>query len=267
MAEENVLEQRIARLEAVVAALVVTDADMLSEDVRELLRYGIHYPEPPYGGIWAELLDLLRYRRASAERSEQAVSALYGLQSQSREEMDRLRQDVNRSLTLADDVRRTGASVTQRIQSLEQRTSEEFARSRRQLTEYLVPLSLGLPLDELPLHRFVPVRVFLRRGNPSTVEQVSAAIAEALNSLGFEISDSFPAESGSWFKRWTSRSPRRRSSGRNACSASGSLIRYTLQESVDYRFAPVAIGYGSHNRALGTCTVYIREHFSDYLFS
>jgi hypothetical protein len=62
--------------------------------------------------------------------------------------------------------------------------------------------SLGIELKLIPLHRFIPLRVFLSKADSEQVANISKAIERVLTVFGFEFSDEFPEITGSWFKKW-----------------------------------------------------------------
>ena len=63
--------------------------------------------------------------------------------------------------------------------------------------------SAGADIAQVPMHRYVPVRVFF--ADPVPKEQTLQALMKAVESLsesiGFVKTDEFPPESGSWWKR------------------------------------------------------------------
>lgn len=71
-----------------------------------------------------------------------------------------------------------------------------------ELHAYLAAQLLGLDLNDMPLHRFLPIRVYLTKADKQQISQVSKAMNNFAKAFGFEISDDFPAETGSWWKRW-----------------------------------------------------------------
>jgi hypothetical protein len=73
---------------------------------------------------------------------------------------------------------------------------------KQETHSYFAMQSLGLDLSAVPLHRFIPCRVYLSKGNPETVQAVSSALKTTLEALAFEISDEFPAQRGSFFQKW-----------------------------------------------------------------
>ena len=90
------------------------------------------------------------------------------------------------------------------------RSQEELSTRISQLQRvthaFLAAQSKGLDLAETPLPRFLPLRVYLSEDTPEIVESVKKAISGVLDVQGLEIADDFPAETGSWWKKWMVRS-------------------------------------------------------------
>lgn len=61
---------------------------------------------------------------------------------------------------------------------------------------------MGVDLSSVPLPRFIPIRVYLSEGDSKRTQSVSNAIRQLLDTYGFSVSDDFPEESGSWWKKW-----------------------------------------------------------------
>ena len=62
--------------------------------------------------------------------------------------------------------------------------------------------SLGIDTNAVPLYRFLPIRVYLTEADRRSVGIVSEAITKFYGYIEFEISDSFPPEGGSFWKKW-----------------------------------------------------------------
>ncbi|MEW8029664.1 MAG: hypothetical protein AB2806_18230 [Candidatus Thiodiazotropha sp.] len=76
----------------------------------------------------------------------------------------------------------------------------------KELHNYLIYQYLGEDLSSIKLDRFIPVRVYLSEENTTGIRKVSDAIDKLLTAFGFEFSDDFPAEKGSWWKKWFAKS-------------------------------------------------------------
>lgn len=75
------------------------------------------------------------------------------------------------------------------------------ALHKAELYSFLSSISLGSDVEDSPLQRFIPVRVYLPEGNPNEVVLVNKVLETIFNMLDVSVSDDFPAETGSWFKR------------------------------------------------------------------
>lgn len=92
-----------------------------------------------------------------------------------------------------------------RIGELEARVTAQqktASESRRETHSYLALLSMGIDLADAPLSRFLPVRTYLGKDDPSAIDAITQAIYQLADTFGFEVSDEFPSESGSWFKKF-----------------------------------------------------------------
>lgn len=108
--------------------------------------------------------------------------------------------------------RRRISDIERRIESSEGKIAsvrgllgavEEQQKSLQEETHaFLAIQSLGIDPGAVPLHRFVPLRVYLSSGGADEIEAVSGAIDSLLAAFGFSISDDFPPIKGSWWKRW-----------------------------------------------------------------
>lgn len=71
-----------------------------------------------------------------------------------------------------------------------------------ELHTLLAAVSLGVPLDQFPMPRYMPVRVYLKEGSRESLRPVTNHIERFSAELRFEIADDFPVEEGSFWKRW-----------------------------------------------------------------
>jgi hypothetical protein len=69
---------------------------------------------------------------------------------------------------------------------------------QEELHNYLIVRSLGLDPDNVRLHRFLPVRIYLPKEDQLQVQ----SIISFLDAFGFVVSDDFPPEEGSWVKNF-----------------------------------------------------------------
>jgi len=174
------LEHRLARLEALFLALFLADTDMAEDRafVRHLLMKW--YEAGPPFPHWPELDDLLRHWRP--RRLKRDVDAL-------RNDVQELREIASRGAAPVPDVR-----------------TEEIGLLRQDVYAFINLQALGVTLAECPFHRPLALRVYLATESATEQERLSGALQEFADALGFEPAAEFPAESGSWYKRWFARS-------------------------------------------------------------
>jgi hypothetical protein len=171
--ENEKLLRRLARLEGIVLAMLATEIADRPGDIDEFLyllhRRGPHWREPVGEPFWFEeiLERLLRHNRGRVERP-----------------VDRAAGD---KLQFGPQQRR----LVERIDMLQKDSHNYFAF-----------LSLGIDLRNVPLTRFLPMRVYLDTTGRDEIDGMVDALNRALDAFGFTISDEFPEETGSWFKRW-----------------------------------------------------------------
>jgi hypothetical protein len=67
-----------------------------------------------------------------------------------------------------------------------------------ELHTYLSAISSGMNIQDIPLCRYIPVRVYLSNGNSFDFKSVTKALNAVLKTLDLSISDEFPVEQGSW---------------------------------------------------------------------
>lgn len=81
-----------------------------------------------------------------------------------------------------------------------------LAELKSDVRPLLQSFSLGIPVDQAPLNRYVPVRVYLKEGSGDSVEGISWAVDRVLENISFVVTDDIPEEKGSWWKKWTAKS-------------------------------------------------------------
>ncbi len=77
---------------------------------------------------------------------------------------------------------------------------------QRDFYAYAVSTSFGIDSDAVPLPRLAPVRFYLSSGSETVLASVNDALGKVADAIGYTPADEFPAERGSWWKRWTWRS-------------------------------------------------------------
>jgi hypothetical protein len=88
--------------------------------------------------------------------------------------------------------------ATKRINDLD----NSITNVRHELHVYLTVTSFSDIFDKEPFYRIVPIRVYLSESDSGKESQMLDAINNINVSFGFDIADDFPAEAGSWWKRW-----------------------------------------------------------------
>lgn len=105
-------------------------------------------------------------------------------------------------------LRRLGRGPGGRVGQLERKLERLEASVRdNQLEqhEFLSLAGMGVPLDEVPLLRIVPMRVYLKHEDEALQAQLGEAVVAFAESFGIDIADDLPAMKGSWWKRWLGR--------------------------------------------------------------
>lgn len=179
------LQRRLRRLEALVAVLVV-DPETVPPPYLDEFFYRLFRHEMPDDEFWMDLRLLLRRGRQN-ERWANLLDRVVELES---------------SIEAATETRKLLPQLELRISDDLNKLNAEHQTLQQESHHWLVLQSLGLDLRDVPLPRFLQVRVYLAQANNDTTTAVSAAVQEALSAFDFTIADDFPARQGSWFKSW-----------------------------------------------------------------
>lgn len=174
---ENDLQERLRRLEAVVAALLIADRDIDPFLLEELLH---RYPYPERDDFFHLLRRVVKggpYPRAAFRETLSRLERDFG----------EIREDFARHRNALSDITRTSRELQADSHTI-------FALQ-----------SLGIDLDRVRVPRFLPVRVYVDREDEQAVERLAKAVDAMLQAFGLEIVDDFPPQKGSWFKKWISR--------------------------------------------------------------
>lgn len=215
MAEPKDLEGRIAHLEQVIRLLVgIEPGAEIPRDYLTLLQRELRFRA---GLSWLYNEEFAfgwqAYLRLQHEMMERLQGAVGTFTRGITDNLSRVAQSADRSNRIegvVETLQQALANVENRrlprteseLKALREQTQDASATAH----EYIVAIGLGLNLDDVPLHRFIPVRVYLREPSRGSVKRVSEAVNEALRNLDFDYADDFPAESGSWFKKWFAKS-------------------------------------------------------------
>lgn len=200
------LRRKIGRLELLVLALFTSetwdsDEQLTDEFLHMFHRYYERDRERPRDPEFFFLLERLMRRVPSEKRhrfderlvtlekrSTETVSAVERIRARGEEQLATFRASI-------------GASVDE-IASKVSASQEAHSELKQDVHGFLVLQSMGLDLSEVPLPRFMPIRVYLSEADPKRILSVSNAVRHLLDTFGFVISDDFPEESGSWWKKW-----------------------------------------------------------------
>lgn len=174
---ESELQDRIRRLETVVAALLMADRDVDPFVLGELME---RYPRPRQDEFYYMLQRIARSGPYPRPEYREALAQLESNFGEMREDFARQRNAL------------TELSRTSRQLQIDSHTV--FAMQ-----------SLGIDLDRVRIPRFLPVRVYVDRHDPEAVERLSKAVDDVLRAFGLEIADDFPPVQGSWYKKWISK--------------------------------------------------------------
>lgn len=199
------LRRKVGRLEFLVLALFSTEAwetdEPLADEFLHLYRrYAKRDMDHPRDEEYFYLLErMLRRGPIDRHHLNQRLAAVEEQTSQALASLDSVQARIQEQTTTF------RASVGASIEDL----SAELSYSKKAQAElkedvhcYLVLQSLGVDLSAAPLPRFVPIRVYLSEADSKRTHSVSNAVRHLLDVYGFSISDDFPEESGSWWKKW-----------------------------------------------------------------
>jgi hypothetical protein len=158
-------------------------SELFDPEIDHLLRRRLHFPSRS------------RERRLSESR-EIANSVLDGFRKSFQEttssRIEKLESIINEVDSKSDSIK----GVLSELQN-------ELEDQKKNTQEYFWLLSSGADLNQVPITRFMPVRVYVSDPVPqqSTLNGILESIEKLLGDVGFERSDEFPEESGSWWKK------------------------------------------------------------------
>jgi hypothetical protein len=191
------LNRKLKRLEFLVMALVASDGVGFGGDPDELFHLFRRYFRDREE--FRDERDLYRFFEhflyESRERGNGLREFVHNLEKRMGETQSEARYHYERS---EDKIN----SLSKNIDAVERRQKI----TNKELHNYLIYQYLGEDLSSIRLDRFIPVRVYLSDENETGIRKVSDAIDKLLAAFGFEFSDDFPAEKGSWWKKWFAKS-------------------------------------------------------------
>lgn len=191
------LNRKLKRLELLVLALVASDGSGFDSDSGEL-RY----------------LFKRFFRNQDEFRDDRDFYHFFEhLMYESRDRGSDLRQTVHHLEELVKKSQQQFQDQTEhselRIQKLVKNVQElkdNLKLANKELHHYLIFQSLGDEANNIKLDRFIPVRVYLSDDNQNDIDKITNAVDKLLDAFGFSFSDDFPAEKGSWWKKWFAKS-------------------------------------------------------------
>ena len=135
-----------------------------------------------------------------SESREVATSVLEGFRRSFEESTNKRLDDLANSIQKVDDDNKS-------LKSSLFTHKEEITAFRRTSQDYLWLLGAGVDITKVELNRYIPVRIYLSDPVPKQeiLNKLSDSIVKLLDDAGFERSDDFPEETGSWWKRFVFR--------------------------------------------------------------
>ncbi len=159
-------------------------SELFDSDIGHLLERSLRNPKRS------------KSRRLSESR-EVASSVLEGFRRSFEESADRRFHELEHMVHNID-------NRTKLLETQQEKHETETTAFRRTSQDYLWLLGAGVDLAKVKLNRYIPVRIYLSDPVPDkdVLDKLSTSIALLLEEEGFEKSDEFPEESGSWWKRF-----------------------------------------------------------------
>ena len=158
-------------------------SDFFDPEIDDLLRRRLHYPGRS------------RERRLSDAR-EVAISVLEGFRKTFEE------ATAKRIDGLATSIREM-RNETEQIDINLKDYNNTVTEYKRDAQDYFWLLGIGADIKHIKLMRYVPVRAYISDPVPqrATLNNIVDSIEKLLAEFGFDKSDEFPEESGSWWKK------------------------------------------------------------------
>jgi len=182
--DESRLERRLRRLEAMIIALLAAEAPSGAIPLRRFFFDFVDDDDPRSFDLYLLLDRWIDSQRDRLPRSDRET----GL---------RVRELEQRA-------ERADSRIRQIRQDLDEGRESERRRAI-EMYSHLTMSSLGLDPASAPLHRFLPLRVYTATDDADATLAISEAVEQLIASFDVEFAHEFPAESGSWFKRWFGR--------------------------------------------------------------
>lgn len=84
------------------------------------------------------------------------------------------------------------------VRSLNYRMTELTSELHR----ILLPQSLGADGSLFPINRYIPIAIYSRSDDEMITSSLTKALSAFLEEFSFQFADDFPAQRGSWWKKW-----------------------------------------------------------------
>lgn len=191
------LNRKIKRLEILAMALVASDGIGFGGDSEELLYLFRRYFRDMEDS--RDDRDFYRFLEHFLFESRERGTGLRDITQNLERRMEESHHELKYHFERSEEKLNSLSNNVDAVEAKQKITSKE-------LHNYLIYQYLGEDLSSIKLDRFIPVRVYLSDENERDVRKVSDAIDKLLASFGFEFSDDFPAEKGSWWKKWFAKS-------------------------------------------------------------
>lgn len=210
--ELDYLRRRLARLETIVAMLFVFDDyygldPRMAEEFRFLLRRSLErevsekerpgFPEDELFYMLDRLLSRKEFPRG--RRFERRLSTLEERAEKTESTTQHFRQMFDKSSL---ELRHSVDSTTERLNAAVSSLRTDHQALQENVHGFFAIQTFGLDVADVPLPRFMPVRVYLSEDDRQQVRAVSSALEQLMEAFGFTFSDEFPEEKGSFWKKW-----------------------------------------------------------------
>jgi len=84
------------------------------------------------------------------------------------------------------------------VVALERRVTEVTSELHRML----LPQSLGADGSLFPINRYIPIAIYSKSDDYEITSSLTKAVRAFLEEFSFQFADDFPAQGGSWWKKW-----------------------------------------------------------------
>ncbi|MDC7126800.1 MAG: hypothetical protein PQJ46_14610 [Spirochaetales bacterium] len=184
------LNRRINRLELMIDSLIASegiDSDDSFYYMRRLLK---SRDNNQYDREFIDSLeDTLHFRRR-LENSD----------------FSNLSRDLSRRIIYVDGKLEYVSNINQENSSRIKKLENNSKIISHDLHHFLITQSLDIDSSKTKVSRFLPIRIYLSEDNEEHIRDIKKSMNELIQYIGFEYADDFPAEKGSWWKKWFAKS-------------------------------------------------------------